>query len=84
MFSAHGDDAATAEEADAFFARHVFQKGGLLTARTWRRWFAGTIERPGEAAESSDRLEALLAEGKIVSVRLRRNERESPGDASRG
>lgn len=67
---ANAGDAASAEEADAFFALKVFQKGGLLTARTWRTWFAGTIERPVEAAEASARLEAMLAEGKIASAGL--------------
>lgn len=62
--------AATAEEADAFFALKVFQKGGMLTARNWKNWFAGTIERPVDAKEASARLNTLSQEGKIVSVIL--------------
>ena len=67
---AHWDTVAAVEEADAFFALKVFQKGGVLTKSDWRRWFAGIIQRPVEAAEASARLDALLAQGKIVPVVL--------------
>ena len=67
------DYAATAEEADAFFALKVFQRGGMLTARSWKNWFAGTIERSVDAKEASTRLDTLLQEGKIVSVILLEN-----------
>jgi uncharacterized protein YcaQ len=70
MLPAHRDDAATAEEADAFFALKALQKGGILTAREWRNWFAGIIQRPVEGAEASARLDALLLAGKIASVVL--------------
>jgi len=62
------DHAATAEEADAFFALKTFQKGGMLSAQEWKNWFAGTIQRPVSAGEARDRLDTLLKEGKIVSV----------------
>ena len=61
---------ASEEEANAFFALRVFRDYGLLTARGWRNVFAGTIERPVDAAEAAARLDALLAAGKIVPVAL--------------
>ncbi|MGO8949318.1 MAG: DNA glycosylase AlkZ-like family protein, partial [Ktedonobacterales bacterium] len=60
--------AATADEADAFFALKVWQRGGLLSAQQWRSWFAGTIARSVGSAEAAARLEALLSEGKIARV----------------
>ena len=59
---------STEEEADTFFALRAFRDYGLLTARGWRNVFAGTIERPVDAAEASARLDGLLAAGKIVPV----------------
>jgi uncharacterized protein len=62
------DHAATAEEADAFFALKTLQTGGMLGALEWKQWFAGTIQRSVSAGEARDRLDALVKEGKIVSV----------------
>jgi uncharacterized protein YcaQ len=62
--------AAGADEADDFFARKVFTQVGLVTARSWRNGFAGTIERRVERAEAAARLEALQAAGTIVPVTL--------------
>ncbi|HET9979626.1 MAG TPA: crosslink repair DNA glycosylase YcaQ family protein [Ktedonobacterales bacterium] len=61
---------STEEEADTFFALRVFREYGLLTLRTWRYAFAGTVQRPVDAAEASARLDGLLAAGKIVPVTL--------------
>lgn len=61
---------ATVEEAEAFFALHLFHHHGLLAAQEWRRFFAGTMGRSVEMAEASARLEALVGAGKIVAVRL--------------
>jgi uncharacterized protein len=60
--------AATADEAAAFFALKVLQRGGLLSAQQWRTWFAGTIGLSVRSAEVAARLEALLSEEKIVRV----------------
>jgi uncharacterized protein len=60
--------AATADEAGAFFALKVLQRGGLLSAQQWRTWFAGTIGRGVPSAEAAARLEALMSEGKIARV----------------
>ena len=67
---AHLNYAASEEEANAFFALRVFRDYGLLIARSWRAVFAGTIERPVDAAEAAARLDALLAAGQIVPVTL--------------
>ena len=61
---------STEEEADTFFALRAFRDYGLLTARGWRNVFAGTIERPVDAAEASARLDGLLAAGNIIPVTL--------------
>ena len=55
--------AATAEEADAFFALKALQRGGLLSAAQWRTWFAGTIARSVPPAEAAARLESLAQAG---------------------
>ena len=62
--------AATPDEADNFFAPKVFQEHGLVTARSWRNWFVGLIERPVDTAEATARLDALLATGKIAQITL--------------
>lgn len=70
LVPAQFNGAATAEEADTFFARELFHHSGLLSAHRWRTLFSGTIARPVEAAEASARLEALLGAGKIAGVLL--------------
>ena len=67
---AHLNYVASEEEANTFFALRTLRDYGLLTARGWRSVFAGTIERPVEAAEAAARLDGLLAAGKIVPVAL--------------
>lgn len=66
----HLAHAATVEEAETFFEFKALQEGGILSARNWKNWFAGTIERPVSPGEASARLERLLKEGKIASVVL--------------
>lgn len=62
--------AAPVEEAEAFFARRVFREYGMLTTRSWRNVFAGTIERPVDAVEASARFDTLLRDDAIVPVIL--------------
>lgn len=64
------DYSATAEEADDYFARRVFPKAGLVTQRSWRNWFAGTLARPVTPIEARTRFAALQADGTIVALRL--------------
>ena len=59
---------ATPEEADDFFALRIFQTYALPTARDFRQFFSGTIQRPVPADEAPARLAALLAAGTIVPV----------------
>ena len=73
----HLNYTAPVEAAAAFFAQRVFRDYGLLTARSWRNAFAGTIERAVEPAEASTRLDALQLEGKIVPVALQ-NDPKTP------
>lgn len=62
--------AAAPAEADSYFARKAFQKIGMTTARGWRTWFAGTIERKVEAAEATVRLDALLTSSAIAPITI--------------
>jgi uncharacterized protein YcaQ len=62
--------AASPEAADDFFMRKVFHKVGMATARSWRNWFAGAVERPVSPAEAAARLDALQAAGAIAPVTL--------------
>jgi uncharacterized protein YcaQ len=60
--------AASADEADDFFALEVFNQMGLVAGKSWRNWFAGRIERKVEKAEAAARLDALLAADRIATV----------------
>lgn len=60
--------AASADEADAFFAVKALQRGGLLSPAQWRSWFAGMIARSVPSAEAAARLEALSTAGTISQV----------------
>ncbi len=62
--------AAAPDEADDYFARQIFQQAGITTAKSWRAWFAGTIERKVEASEATARLDGLLQSGAVVSINL--------------
>ncbi|HUS15475.1 MAG TPA: crosslink repair DNA glycosylase YcaQ family protein [Chloroflexia bacterium] len=64
----HLDYAAPADESEAYFALQVLQRSNILTARSWRNAFAGTIVRKVELAEATERLQALLAAGTVVPV----------------
>lgn len=66
----HVQHAASAEEADAYFARKLFRELGMVRAKGWRAWFAGTIERKVTPDEAAARLDALLAAGEVVPVAL--------------
>jgi uncharacterized protein YcaQ len=58
------------EEADAYFAQAVFREGTILTARSFRRMWAGTIERTVAEPEATAQLQAMLAAGEIVPIAL--------------
>jgi uncharacterized protein YcaQ len=64
------DYAATPDEADEFFELKVLQETGIVSPRSWKNWFAGTVERTVSWAEATARLERLQREGKIVPVIL--------------
>jgi uncharacterized protein YcaQ len=63
-------DAASEEEAEAFFELEVLRASGVLSARSWRLAFAGNALRPIEKAEAAARLARLAQEGKIVQVAM--------------
>jgi uncharacterized protein YcaQ len=70
------DRVASVEEAEAYFELEPFRILNLLTARSWRRFFAGTIERKVDAAEGTARFQALVAAGAIVPVALEHDGKE--------
>ncbi len=59
---------ATSEEAEDYFALRIFRKYSLPTAREFRQFFSGTIQRPVPPGEAPARLAALLAAGTIAQV----------------
>ena len=64
------DHAAGVDETEDYFALRLFHQLNVATARSWRGWFSGAIERQVSAEEASGRLGALLKEGKIAQVAL--------------
>lgn len=62
------DFSASPEEADGYFARKAFHEFGLMSARSFRLWLWGTIERRVEEDEAAARLADLLAGGEIAPV----------------
>ena len=62
--------AVTPEAADDFFMRKVFDEINMVTQRSWRGWYGGLIERKVDAAEASQRLNALLNAGSVTQVML--------------
>ncbi|MFN8371816.1 MAG: crosslink repair DNA glycosylase YcaQ family protein [Anaerolineae bacterium] len=64
----HLQHAATADEADDFFARKVLQEVGLTTAKSWHSWFAGAVERKVAPDEAAARMESLITAGDITAV----------------
>jgi uncharacterized protein YcaQ len=46
----------------------VLREVGMTTARGWRSWFGGAVERKVDAAEADARIAALIAAGQIVPV----------------
>jgi uncharacterized protein YcaQ len=71
------DYSAKAEEADDYFASRVLQAVGMTTEAGWRRWLAGTIERPVSRQEARARLDQLLAEGRLAAVTLADDPKEA-------
>jgi hypothetical protein len=64
------DWAASADDAEHYFALRAFQELGLTALRGWRSWWMGTIERKVPQPEATQRLEALVESGDIVRVAL--------------
>jgi len=58
------------EESEAYFEVRVFHHLNIVTARSWRGWFAGDIERAVDKAEAEDRLRSLLDARTIVPITL--------------
>ncbi|HEV2581539.1 MAG TPA: crosslink repair DNA glycosylase YcaQ family protein, partial [Ktedonobacteraceae bacterium] len=58
--------AASPEEAENFFALKIFHGLGMATAREFRGWFAGRIERSVDTAEAAAWLDAMQKAGQIV------------------
>lgn len=67
---------ATPDEADDFFMRKVFDEVNLVTARSWRRWYASLIERKVEPGEAAARLDALRQSGAVIPVELAHDPKE--------
>jgi hypothetical protein len=61
---------ASDEEADDFFALKIFHHVGMLTARSWRNVWAGTIERPVDKAEAAAHLNTLVSTGRVVAINV--------------
>lgn len=61
---------ASVDEAEVYFECRALQELGLADLRDWRAHFMGMIERKVSMEEAAERLEALLAAGKIAQVRL--------------
>jgi uncharacterized protein YcaQ len=70
------DRVALVDEADDFFARQAFAELGLAGLKGWRGWWMGTIERQVAMPEAAENLEALLAAGAVVPVRLAGEEKD--------
>ncbi|HEX3053504.1 MAG TPA: crosslink repair DNA glycosylase YcaQ family protein [Aggregatilineaceae bacterium] len=66
----HLQHAAPEDEAEAYFEQRVFHHLNIVSARSWRGWFAGDIERTVDKAEAEDRLQNLLDTGTIVPITL--------------
>ncbi len=62
--------AATPDEADDFFMRKVFDEVNIVTARSWRNWYAGLVERKVEKSEGLTRLNALVDSGIVTAITL--------------
>jgi uncharacterized protein YcaQ len=58
-------------EAEAYFARRLFHKLGLVTERGFRNWWQGDCERPISPAEARQRLDQLLQSGEVTPVTLK-------------
>jgi len=59
---------ATAAEADDFFALKIFHRYSLPTARDFRLFFPGAVQRRAEEGEAAARLADLLAAGTIAPL----------------
>jgi len=61
---------ASDEDAEAFFARRVFARLGLVSERVWKNGFAGYIERKVDLPEARTRLSELVDQRVITPVTL--------------
>ena len=62
--------AATADEADDFFARKALALQGLATAREWAQRFRHLARRRSDPAEERRRLDELLTSGAAVQAQV--------------
>lgn len=65
------DFTSPVEEAEAYFARRLFHKVGMVTERSFRNWWQGDCERPISPAEARQRLDRLLQNGEVIPVTLK-------------
>lgn len=61
---------ASAEDAEAFFARKVFARLGLESERSWKNGFAGYIQRKVDLPEARALIGELADQGVITPVTL--------------
>ncbi len=61
---------ASDDDAEAFFARKVFARLGLVSERAWKNGFANSTERKVDPSEARSRLGELVDEDVIVRVTL--------------
>lgn len=61
---------ASDDEAEAFFARKVFARLGLVSERAWKNGFAGYSERKVDLPEARSRLSELVEADVIAPVTL--------------
>lgn len=66
----HFDYCASAEEADQYFALKTFRQLGIITAKSWRSSFQGSVERKVEPTEAEARLRGLIQSGMVTEIRL--------------
>jgi uncharacterized protein len=61
---------ASPEEADGYYALKAWGELGMMSAKSWRNWFQGAIERKVDLIETDRRLTTLLNAGKIIPITL--------------
>lgn len=65
------DTITPVEEAEAYFARRLFHKLGLVTERGFRNGWQGDCERPISPDEAHQMLDLLLKNGEVAPVTLK-------------